>query len=41
MVASFLWTADKKAMDNYITKTIRNKLKSKYKAKGFTIPWGA
>ena len=41
MVASFLWhgsTADKKAMENYITKTIRNKLKSKCKAKEFTIP---
>ena len=40
MVASFLWhgnTADKKAMENYITKTIRNKLKAKCKGKEFTI----
>ena len=41
MVASLLWhgsTADKKAMESYLTKTIRNKLKSKCKAKEFTIP---
>jgi hypothetical protein len=40
MVASFIWngsTADKKAKENYISKTIRNYIKSKCIAKEFTI----